>query len=351
MSAPDLHARALEPALAACGEARLQRLRHAHLLLTGGTGFLGQWLLRAVGLLNANGWAIGLTCTSRDPAAFRASQPWCEALGAGWITADATAFGRIDAAGGATHVVHLAASTDARSNYDDPLGAARSIVAGAEGCVALARRLGAHLHYVSSGAVYGPRRASDGPAREVQVERFAPDPLDPRQAYGNAKRMAESLVACGADDFCISRPFAFLGPGLPLHTHFAAGNFVADALQARPVRVRGDGTPLRSYMHPADYAAWTLALLAEPPRGMAVNVGSAEAVSIEQLARRVAGKAGAPVVIEGDPAGVTDPSAYWPDTARAAGLGLSLTASLERCIDDTLAWARTGPTLQEIQTA
>jgi dTDP-glucose 4,6-dehydratase len=153
--------------------------------------------------------------------------------------------------------------------------------------------------------------------------------------------MAEALVACAGIPATISRPFAFLGPGLPLDTHFAAGNFVADAVAGRAIRISGNGTPLRSYMHPADCAVWLLAIAANAPDGHAVNVGSPEPLSIADLARLTAQRAGSPApVVLGDPSGVSDPSAYWPDTTAAQSLGLRLTHPLEDCIDQTLAWAR-----------
>lgn len=328
--------------LAACPPSLLEPLRGARLLMTGATGFLGRWMLQALAHLNTLGWAMQVQCVSRDPQGFLQTQPWVADAGFDWLAADARDFAAMPLLRPPSHIVHLAAVTDARRTRADPSGTWRLIVDGTHGCVEQARRSGARLLFASSGAVYGTRRASAGAARENQIAQGAPDPLDTSQAYGNAKRMAEAIVACDAVNWCITRPFAFLGPGLPLDQHFAAAQFVCDAVAHRPIRITGDGLALRSYMHPADHAAWTLALLGGAPNGQVCNIGSDEALSIAQLAHAVAARAGSPLPLPPEQApAAADPPAYWPDVETANGLGLRRVHTLADCIDDTLAWAST----------
>jgi len=336
-----LFAESLDAAIDGCDPALLRPLMGARLLITGASGFFGGWVLRAIRRLNSRAFGIHAYCVSRNPdAAASDSSDYQDAVEFTWLKADAESFAGLQVEG-LTHILHMAATSHVKDRAETPIETAQTILNGTMGCVELARRCGAHLHFVSSGAVYGTRRKSDGPSREDQIGRFAPDPADPAQAYGNAKRMAEAILACAIDDYSISRPFAFLGPLLPLDKHFAAGNFLRDAAAGRPILVQGDGSPLRSYLHPADLAVWLLALLARKPRRQVVNVGSDDAISIAELAQRVSDRAGTPppTVAAADSA-PANPSAYWPDISAARAMGLRALLSIDRAIDDGLAWAR-----------
>jgi dTDP-glucose 4,6-dehydratase len=139
----------------------------------------------------------------------------------------------------------------------------------------------------------------------------------------------------------IARCFAFVGPHLPLDTHFAIGNFIADVLAGRPIRINGDGTPMRSYLYASDLAIWLWTMLFQSPHLIAVNVGSDRDLSILELARAVVQSLDASIdihvakeVIPG--AGV---ARYVPSVDRARRLlGLKETVDLQDAIRRTAAW-------------
>lgn len=161
-------------------------------------------------------------------------------------------------------------------------GEMRSIVVeGTRRILDFAEQCGAgRLLLTSSGAVYGPQP----PGLPLLPEEF---PCRPVTEYGIAKLDAERMCADSNVFCCIARCFAFIGPWLPRTIHYAAGNFLRDCEENRPIIIQGDGRTVRSYMHADDLVEWLFTLLIAGRRGEAYNIGSEEAVTILELARRI----------------------------------------------------------------
>lgn len=321
-----------------------QELRGARLFVTGGTGFFGCWLLESFA------WACDrlqldatMTVLTRSPEAFARKAPHLAshpsiALVQGDVRSFPFPGGRF------THVIHGAAQASAELNREQPLLMLDTIVDGARRTLDFAVSSGVERFLmISSGAVYG----TQPPTVSHLPEDYAggPKTTDPRWAYGEGKRLAELLGAVYSRQHgleCpIARPFAFTGPYLPLHTHFAIGNFIADCMSERPIEIRGDGAPFRSYLYAADLAIWLWTILVRGQSCRAYNVGSEEAISIADLASTVRKALGAqpPVHLAGHPVHGVPAERYVPSTVRArAELGLRQTVPLDEAIVRTFAW-------------
>lgn len=316
------------------------RLERKHLLLTGGTGFFGKWLLTLLSILREEGVDIQVTVVSRDPARFLDANPFYrEATWLHWIMADvrhvSLASQRFDL------LLHGATDTSAAA-HQDRLNIYDSILGGTRNLLENVVRAGVErVLLVGSGAQYGVLDAQAGPVGESS--RLACASEQAVSAYGEAKRASETLAALYADrhgfELVHARCFAFSGQGLPLNGHFAIGNFVRDALYADAITLASDGKAVRSYLHGVDLAAWLLTLLVRGEPGQAYNVGSDQAISIVDLAHRVITRVapGKPLHILGkDGAG----SFYVPDISKARSLGLSVWTDLDASIDSMARWAR-----------
>lgn len=320
-----------------------QSLRHARLLLTGGTGFIGRWLLEALQLANDRlALDLHITVPSRHPEVFR--QRAGHLLANGKLTLVPLDLALARPEGNFTHIIHAATDASARLNEEAPLTVFRTIVQGTEHVLELAAaQPDSKVLFLSSGAVYGQQPPELTGISETW--NGSPDPQNPRNAYGEAKRGAEMLCAIYRKQFGVdvvtARIFSLLGPFLPLTTHFAAGNFIRDALAGETIVVHGNGRPVRSYLYPVDLVGWLLTLLTTTPRHTAYNIGSERAVSIADLAHTVAqllGKKGCQVLGRDD-AG-WNAGRYVPDTSLIRQeFGLKETVSLESAILNTAAAA------------
>jgi dTDP-glucose 4,6-dehydratase len=339
---PPLPVADLEHAIAAV-PGGVEGLRSAVVLLTGGTGFFGSWLVEA--LLHADvtrGLGLRLVVVSRDPDAFLRRMPHlANRTALTFVRSDVRAF-TLEAPR-PTHVVHGATTTDWMEQRRAPLELVDVVASGTRHTLELAvRHRACRFLLLSSGAVYGPL-----PSELTHVpEGFpgAPHVDDPHAGYANAKRFAEHLAfqyrAVHGLSVNVARCFAFAGQRLPLDTHFALGNFVRDAFLKRDVRVLGDGSPHRSYLHAADLSAWLLAILLHAPDGRTYNVGSEDGRTLAEVAHVVGRIGGVGVRVEGRPLPERPASRYVPSTARARGeLGVKQAISLEESIERMLAYS------------
>jgi dTDP-glucose 4,6-dehydratase len=310
------------------------------IFFTGGTGFFGCNLLEAY----TRAWdheRLGgrVSVLTRDPVAFRgkaphlAMHPGVEVLEGDLMDCE---FGdeKWD------FVIHAA------REYGEPLAFLERSLRATRRVLDLARHWGARrVLFTSSGAVYGPQPPELSHLPEDYAGAPAFDPCHPSSVYGEAKRTSEQLGLAQGErhgySFLVARCFAFLGPWLPLDG-FVAGNFIGDALAGRPIKVTGDGRPIRSYLHGEDLADWLWTILLLGVHGRPYNVGSEEMVSIASLARRVQ-ELVAPqseIRIAQEP-GEGLPPRYVPSVQRAMQeLGLIPRIGLDEAILRTVRWHR-----------
>ena len=320
-----------------------QELRGQRILITGATGFFGCWLLESFAWanrrLNLNAHAVGL---SRNPGRLAEKAPHLAQDPA--ITLHAADVRHGDFPQGAfSHVIHAATEASSKLNTESPLLMFDTIVEGTRRALqfSIAGSVSRFL-LVSSGAVYGTQ-----PPQLANVsESFegGPDPLNPASAYAEGKRSAEMLCSLAASPrlaTTVARCFAFVGPYMKLDAHFAIGNFIADRLHHRPIRVQGDGSPVRSYLYASDLTVWLWTILFQGQSRRAYNVGSEEALNIASVAREVATALPPEVDVNIASTATAGASAhrYVPCTTRAREeLGLRAEVPLREAICRTHAW-------------
>ncbi len=263
-------------------------LHGQRIFITGGTGFVGCWLLEAFIWANQElKLDLSVTVLSRNLEAFNLKAPHLANNNIiKLIKGDVSDLQSIAEA--FDIVIH--AATDVVNPDTDFLFAYNAIVDGTRETLELAKRAKAKKYLLtSSGAVYGRQPFTITHIPETYAG--APDTAVVNSAYGQAKRISEWLSNCYAQQFSldvkIARCFALIGPYLPLDAHFAVGNFIRDGLNNNNIAVSGDGSAYRSYLYAADMVVWLLTILINGQSGQPYNLGSDNEISIKDLAEKV----------------------------------------------------------------
>lgn len=314
-------------------------LEGRRIFLTGGTGFFGKWLLHSfLRLRQSCGVDVSLTVLSRDPKRFLDACPAFRGQeGLDFTAGDIRTF---TPPAGRTFdfVIHGATDASVKLEQENPAEMYSVIVDGTRHVLDFTCRCSAaRLLFISSGAVYG----SQPPTLSHVAETYEGAPTT---AYGIGKKASERLcleASAGRFKCVIARPFAFAGPFLPLDAHFAIGNFIRDCLDNRPIVIRGDGMPLRSYLYASDLTEWLWTILLRGEHAYPYNVGSGESISISDLAHLVRECAGSQneIVALGKAAQNAVPERYVPSVDRAKReLALCQRHALPDAIRRTIAW-------------
>jgi len=330
------------------------RFRGARLFVTGGTGFIGGWLLEVV--LRANqvlGSGIEVVALTRSPDRAIARSPHVfGAPGVRLVAGDVTDFDM--KLGGVDLCIHAAADAADSAGAADELHIFDVAVTGTRHVLDLVAASGAsRVLIVSSGAVYGKQPPTL--ARIPEEFPGAAGTLDANTAYAQGKRAAEWLGCAHARmsgiAVTIARIFALVGPNLPFDGTFAAGNFIRDALSGGTIEIRGDGRTIRSYLYAADACVWLLHILMSGASQQAYNVGSEQELSIAELAQSVVRANGTdlPIKVCQVPDTLVPAPRYVPATTKVRGeLGLAEYTSLDAALRKTIEWSRTAASHEKI---
>jgi nucleoside-diphosphate-sugar epimerase len=241
----------------------------------------------------------------------------------------------------ADYVIHAAASTDARNYLNSGDKERENIQAGTLNYCNLARIVhkNSKILYVSSGAVYGIQPADIGFIDETYQFNDHMDIPEGKRDYAVAKRDAEALIKeLGADkmNVSIARCFAFVGKYLPRDQHFAIGNFIADGLAGKPIKVNANHMVYRSYMYADDLVVWLMEILISANTDCPIfNVGSDEALTIGGLAKKVGSYFG--VDVDSEKLSSPKIDRYVPSIGKALNmLGLKCRYGLDNALNETV---------------
>jgi nucleoside-diphosphate-sugar epimerase len=212
----------------------------------------------------------------------------------------------------------------------------------------LAKAWGARFVYTSTSEIYGD------PLVHPQPEEYwgNVNPNGPRSCYDEGKRFGEAITAQYVRSFALDarivRIFNTYGPHSRIDDGRVVPNFVAQALQGKPISIYGSGLQTRSFCYVSDLVAGLVAaMLTVGQAGEVFNLGNPDEYTILEFAQIVSKLCGSadPELVWGDlPA--DDPNRRRPAIDKAASVLHWIPAvPLEAGLRATIEWFR--PRLQQ----
>lgn len=259
------------------------------ILVTGGAGFIGAYILDVISFLNENSFKTpcSLICLDnlivgdehrishlKDKKYFK------------FIKHDiAKPFsyeGKID------FIIHAASIASPPFYRQYPIETIDANVLGTRNLLQLGieKKIKSFL-YLSSSEVYGDPLPGNFPTPETYRGNVSCN--GPRACYDEAKRIAETYCVFFSSKHGvpakIARPFNLYGPGMRINDKRVIPDFVDNALRGQPITMYSDGSDQRTFCYISDAITGFLKILLSDSNGEAFNVGNAsEEISMMQLA-------------------------------------------------------------------
>lgn len=269
------------------------------LLITGGAGFLGYYMVQAIADHNRDAGSELIDMTVLDNYS-RGEPEWLRDLaglpGVSLVEHDMTKplpaeLGHFE------YVVHAASVASPIYYRIHPIETMDANVNGLRHLLdrwteakADGRELGGFL-YFSTSETYGDPTPENIPTPETY--RGNVSTMGPRACYDESKRYGETLCAnfhrVHGLPITIARPFNNYGPGLKITDRRVLPDFARDVLENEDIVLLSDGSPSRTFCYVADAVIGFYRIMLRGRPGEAYNIGSdGPEVTIRELADRVA---------------------------------------------------------------
>jgi len=256
-------------------------------LITGGAGFIGSHLAEA--LLAGGNEIVALDDLSTG--SLQNILPFMNRPGFEFVLGSIMDEEAVNRAVARCDVVyHLGAAVGVRLVFEQPVRTIETNVRGTQTVLDAALRYGRKVLVASTSEVYGKDLHNGHDCFREDDDITIGTSI--RWCYATSKALDEFLArACYLDKglpVVIARFFNTVGPRQSPAYGMVIPRFVDQALRGRPITVYGDGSQVRSFTWVGDTVEAIIRLMASRrAEGGVFNVGSDEAVTIEDLAERV----------------------------------------------------------------
>jgi len=258
-------------------------------LVTGGSGFIGSYLVSA---LVRNGDAVTVLdnfSTGIRPILGNQS-PLFECIEGSILDEELVMelISRVD------QVIHLAAAVGVANIMNSPLLGLQTNVLGSEIVIRNCSKYSKPLLLTSSSEIYGK---NDLVALTEDSDRIIGAPQISRWSYSDSKAIEEAFALAYHNEqgleVKIVRLFNTVGPGQLGDYGMVVPRLMRSALRNLDIEIYGDGQQTRCFMHVKDAVRGIIKFLETGGvSGQVINLGNPEEISIENLALKIIGRSG-----------------------------------------------------------
>ena len=264
-------------------------LANKTVLVTGGAGFIGSYLVKT--LLHVNNLLdLGLTivCVTRNIRSIKKRLNFCNNFPELIVFEQDMSLPLSPDFPSADIMIHAASQASPSYYSADPVGTLAANVLGTINLLNFAQKntLDQFL-YISSGEVYGELVDADSEITEDSYGYL--DPTKVRSCYGESKRMSENICVSYSHQYGIDtrivRPFHTYGPGLSPNDGRVFADFIHAAASGNDVVMTSDGSAKRPFCYISDAVTGIFHVLFNGKSSNAYNLANPEGeVSIKELA-------------------------------------------------------------------
>lgn len=279
--------------------AELAKMAGGTVIITGGAGFLGYYLVQTLTHFNTTVDASRKIKVILFDNLSRGMPGWLKALS----DQKAVEFAKFDLREPLPSpmptvdwIIHAASIASPIYYRQDPIGTMDANINGLRNLLdhSLKQKNAGHpikgFLFFSSSEIYGDPDPANIPTQEDY--RGNVSCTGPRACYDEAKRYGETLCVNFAKQHGIpvkvARPFNNYGPGLKITDGRLIPDFARDILNGRDIVMLSDGSPTRTFCYSADSIQGYLKVLVNGAPGEAYNIGvETPEISVADLARKL----------------------------------------------------------------
>lgn len=280
----------------------LEKLSASTLLISGGGGFLGAYILDIIDYCNSNIFTAPCKVICVENFITGVPERIKHLMNNKYISIvnkDVTK--ALNITNKLDYIIHCAGIASPTFYRKYPLETIEVNVTGLKNLLELARinKVKSFL-YFSTSEIYGNPSPDNIPTPETYNGNVSC--TGPRACYDESKRLGETLCVNYYKQYNVPvkvvRPFNVYGPGLRLDDRRVIPDYFMDAFTKKHIVIYSDGRPTRSFCYISDAVTGFLKAFLSQQNGEAFNIGNDEMeISMYELAKMVAEEVGS-VTIE-----------------------------------------------------